>query len=239
MMYTIYKYTSKSTGKSYVGKTSKTLNQRAGNNGNCYKACTYFYGAIREYGWDDFTCEVVDATESPVEACKLEIENIIKFNTVYPSGYNSPSTVSKVKQLDYSEKLDYIDNMNIERDTQIYNDYKSGKKMVELAKDYKLSIGRIQQIVVYQKQLNKDEDLEVDTRSTREMILEDYQNGAKPSEIAAHYQVSRQYVYKLISNMKPEIVDTNEVIENLKAQIHGLEEENDRLKRIIDRLLSN
>ena len=68
-------------------------------------------------------------------------------------------------------------------------------------------------------------------------ILEDYKSGIKPSEIAAHYQVSRQYVYKLISTMKPEIVDTNEIIENLKAQIHGLEEENNRLKRIIDRLL--
>ena len=70
-------------------------------------------------------------------------------------------------------------------------------------------------------------------------ILEDYKSGIKPAEIALKYEVSRQYVYKLISNMKPEIVDTNEIIENLKAQIHGLEEENNRLKRIIDRLLSN
>ena len=70
-------------------------------------------------------------------------------------------------------------------------------------------------------------------------ILEDYQSGMKPNEIAVKHQVSRQYIYKLISNSKIDIVDTNEIIENLKAQIHGLEEENNRLKRIIDRLLSN
>lgn len=70
-------------------------------------------------------------------------------------------------------------------------------------------------------------------------IIEDYKSGLKPAEIAVKHQVSRQYVYKLIANLNPEIVDTNELIENLKAQIHGLEEENTRLKKIIDRLLSN
>lgn len=68
-------------------------------------------------------------------------------------------------------------------------------------------------------------------------IIEDYKSGLKPAEIAVKNEVSRQYVYKLISGLNADIVDTDEVIENLKAQIHGLEEENMRLKRIIDRLL--
>ena len=68
-------------------------------------------------------------------------------------------------------------------------------------------------------------------------IIEDYKSDLKPAEIAVKHQVSRQYVYKLIANLNPEIVDTNELIENLKAQVRGLEEENARLKRIIDKLL--
>lgn len=69
-------------------------------------------------------------------------------------------------------------------------------------------------------------------------IIEDYQNGARPAEIAAHYQVSRQYVYKVIQKCQPELVDRDKVIEDLREQVRLLEEENDRLKRIIDRLLS-
>lgn len=68
-------------------------------------------------------------------------------------------------------------------------------------------------------------------------IIEDYKSGLKPAEIAVKNEVSRQYVYKLISGLNFDIVNTDEVIENLKAQIQGLEEENARLKRIIDRLL--
>lgn len=66
-------------------------------------------------------------------------------------------------------------------------------------------------------------------------IIEDYRKGIRPAEIASHYEVSRQYVYKLIG--KVDIVDKDEIIENLKAQVKGLEEENARLKRIIDKLL--
>ena len=68
-------------------------------------------------------------------------------------------------------------------------------------------------------------------------IIEDYKSGLKPAEIAVKNEVSRQYVYKLISGLNVDIVSTDEIIDNLKAQVHDLEEENARLKRIIDRLL--
>jgi hypothetical protein len=54
----IYKYTSPS-GSSYVGQTTRSLQERAGHNGKCYKGCDLFYKAIQKYGFSNFTVEIL------------------------------------------------------------------------------------------------------------------------------------------------------------------------------------
>lgn len=49
----IYKHINKTNGKIYVGQTCQTLSQRW-RNGDGYKNSTYFYHAIKKYGWDNF-----------------------------------------------------------------------------------------------------------------------------------------------------------------------------------------
>ena len=59
----IYKYTSPS-GKSYIGQTIKTVEQRAKYTGEGYKKCPVFYRAILKYGFENFTCEILEQIEA-------------------------------------------------------------------------------------------------------------------------------------------------------------------------------
>ena len=89
----IYKYTSPS-GKSYIGQTIKTIEQRAKYTGEGYQRCSVFYKAILKYGFENFTKEILEeiTAETKQEAKEkldiLEQFYICKFNTLAPFGYN-------------------------------------------------------------------------------------------------------------------------------------------------------
>ena len=87
-MYKVYKYTSPSN-KIYIGITSKTLNERAKYNGCGYDNCTAFGRAIKKYGWENFTSEILAQELTEDEAKRLEKYYIKLYNTTNPEkGYN-------------------------------------------------------------------------------------------------------------------------------------------------------
>ena len=56
----IYKATSKTSGKSYVGQTVRSLNRRKrGHWDDSKRYNTKFYNAIKKYGWEDFEWSVL------------------------------------------------------------------------------------------------------------------------------------------------------------------------------------
>ena len=64
--YKVYKYTSPS-GKYYIGQTCRSLKARA-YNGEGYCHSTYFYNAIKKYGFENFSCEILKQDLSLEEA---------------------------------------------------------------------------------------------------------------------------------------------------------------------------
>ena len=86
----IYKVTSKTTGKSYIGKTTKRLSERKKAHLKLVKQgkISYFYNSIRTYGEDDFVWEIVDNAETEEQLNELEIQCIRKLDT-FKNGYNS------------------------------------------------------------------------------------------------------------------------------------------------------
>lgn len=77
-------------GKCYIGKTVTTMDHRrswhhaAVGRGEGY--C--FHRALRKYGFDSFTWEVLHEGDDPVELDRLECESIARIGTKRPRGYN-------------------------------------------------------------------------------------------------------------------------------------------------------
>lgn len=140
----IYKATSKTTSKSYIGLSEKGMylrrinHYRKFNNYN-YGSKNRFYKAITELGWDDFTWETVfilnDESLTAKEVVDIlnqkEIEYIAKYDT-YNNGYNNNRGGGHRIPQDYSnltieEKINiqrkkYLETRKIKRSTKEYRD---------------------------------------------------------------------------------------------------------------------
>lgn len=88
----IYKATSQTTGKIYIGQSSQTLSERiAQHNSHAYghQYNYHFHNAIRKYGKDDFKYEIIeDDIKDIVTLNEREIYWIKYYNSYY-NGYNS------------------------------------------------------------------------------------------------------------------------------------------------------
>lgn len=88
--FTIYLHTAPS-GRSYVGFTSQTVEQRWVQ--HCYDAArgrynSSLHAAIRKYGSEAFTTRVLDVVSTLVGAQKAERAWIRELSTRSPNGYN-------------------------------------------------------------------------------------------------------------------------------------------------------
>ena len=102
-MYLLYKHTSPS-GKSYIGITND-YNRR------CYEHRTIpkdtpFSRAIRKYGWDAFTHEIISNTDILEEAQIAEQHTITELNTQSPYGYNlQPGGMCRIQHEETRAKI--------------------------------------------------------------------------------------------------------------------------------------
>ena len=89
MDYMVYIHTNLINEKKYVGITSLTP-ERRWQKGYGYHRNAHFYSAILQYGWDNFSHEILFEGLSKEAACSKEIELIEKYKTNDPRfGYNN------------------------------------------------------------------------------------------------------------------------------------------------------
>ena len=88
MEYTIYKLTNKLNGMGYIGMT-KYFKRRIGEHhwGGKKQNKRYIDQVIHDYGWENFTVEVIEICDAEV-APERERHWIKEFNTKVPHGYN-------------------------------------------------------------------------------------------------------------------------------------------------------
>ena len=87
--YLIYKRTLKTDGRVYIGVTHNSMDKRAGNNGIKYDGCVHFYNAIKKYGWENFSSEILEEGLSKEKAEEREIYWIEKYQSTNPEfGFN-------------------------------------------------------------------------------------------------------------------------------------------------------
>lgn len=86
----IYKWTHKKSGKSYIGQSIQDPERRRYEHERDAKVneCKYrFHNALRKYGIDAFTWEVIDTASTLEELNELEDFYINKYNSII-NGYN-------------------------------------------------------------------------------------------------------------------------------------------------------
>lgn len=84
-MYLVYKHTSPS-GKSYIGFTCDY--ERRSYEHRTRPECRIFARAIKKYGWDNFTHDILFETAIEAEALQYEIDAIAYHQSIWPTGYN-------------------------------------------------------------------------------------------------------------------------------------------------------
>ena len=85
----IYKITNNLIGKSYIGQTIRTLQQRWSQHvADKQEFCKLLSRAIKKYGKENFSIKVLAHCDSIKEMNHREPYYIKLFNTLHPSGYN-------------------------------------------------------------------------------------------------------------------------------------------------------
>lgn len=82
----IYKYTNLINGKVYIGQTRQTLEQRDKNHLQQLKDNTYFHRALKKYGRENFSLELVEENIPYADLDRKEKEYIDKFDSFYTTG---------------------------------------------------------------------------------------------------------------------------------------------------------
>lgn len=86
----IYKFTLIGTSRCYIGQTTQDPNKRRLEHlSHSYRSekTYHFHNALRKYGFENFTFEVIDQANSLSELNLLEEKYVIKFDSIN-NGYN-------------------------------------------------------------------------------------------------------------------------------------------------------
>lgn len=88
--FTIYKIKCNLNNKVYIGYTKHSIQKRFRQHIKCAEKLEInkFYNAIRYYGKDNFTIEVLFETNDKIEALNMEISYIKEYNSI-EAGYNT------------------------------------------------------------------------------------------------------------------------------------------------------
>ena len=83
----VYLITNLINGKRYIGQTSKSLEQRWYLHQH-RPNCKALHSAIKKYGADNFSIEILDSAPTRELLGELEVEYIHRYCTISPNGYN-------------------------------------------------------------------------------------------------------------------------------------------------------
>ena len=109
--YKVYVHENKINGKKYIGITRRKVSERWGHKGNCYRKSPYFWGAIKKYGWDNFSHEILFQNLTGNEANELKKALIKAFKSnIKGYGYNIQAGGSDIenKTKETSKKLSLV-----------------------------------------------------------------------------------------------------------------------------------
>ena len=160
----VYCHTNKINGKKYIGITCQDAEVRWGYKGNNYlQKQPYFAAAIKKYGWENFTHEILFEGLTAQEAHDKEIELIAYYHTYVGDsecwGYNlTRGGFGGVKYLTEEDRRAAVNKSSLERKkawrVAIKLDLEADKAYRE--KECLRSKKRMQDPIQYRKMLDKN-----------------------------------------------------------------------------------
>lgn len=205
----IYKITNKVNGKSYIGQTRYTLEFRWRQHIH-KKDNTYFHNAIRKYGPENFTLEVLEEC-STSNLNEREIFYIAKYNT-FKEGYNLTTGGDGNRRLLLDNSYDEIKEL-----------YLSGFSSNKIATLYNVDKASIVKIL---KQLGvkiRSNTLNINKQEFDELV-QDYQTGYSLRELAKRYDCSAPGLKEFLIKKGVDLRHRYSIIEDNEAQNNLIED---------------
>lgn len=128
----IYKITNQHNNKSYIGWTSQSLADRWCQHKKLAQKNQDnrpFYNALRKYGTECWTIEIVESVEDKSQAKQKEIEYIALFES-YDKGYNATRGGDGNNDIKMSEESNHARSISLKGKSKNYNRM-AGKKHTE------------------------------------------------------------------------------------------------------------
>ena len=189
----IYKITNKVNGKSYIGQTIQNVKERFYQ--HCAIKCSQavlnmaIHRAINKYGKSNFTIEVIEEVEST--NLNDRERYWIKYYNSYNNGYNS----TKGGQ----DKIKMFKNLDAE---SIIKEYKSGKSLREIGRNFKVDKQTIKDLLVRNNIKLRTTRTYKLSQEDREEILKDFSSGLSRKEIINKWNISKSYLSQLINGYR-------------------------------------
>ena len=135
----IYCATNKINGKIYIGLTKGTLrNRKAGHKTRTKQGIqTYFYNAIRKYGWDNFSWRIIDCSDTKENLAFLEQQYIEMFGSYFSGiGYN----MTEGGEGNAQSKPEVIEKLRKSKLGKTHSGWNKGKKLGPLSLEHREKI---------------------------------------------------------------------------------------------------
>lgn len=199
----IYKITNKVTNLSYIGQTRYTAefrwNQHKHTNDN-----SYFHNAIRKYGPENFTVEVVEECDVK-DLDSKEIYYISKYNT-FNAGYNLTIGGDGKRKITSDNQYDEIKGL-----------YLSGFSCNKIATLFNVSKKTILNILHTMGVKLRKNNLSINKQEVLE-LAEDYKNGYSLRELSKRYGCDPQSLKAFLIRKGIDISDRYSILKDEKAQ---------------------
>lgn len=201
----IYKITNNVNGKSYIGQTRQGIQFRWCQHTNS-KDNSYFHKAIRKYGKDNFTIDILE--ECPVEILnEREIFYIAKYDT-FKNGYNLTIGGDGVRTLILDDKYDEIKGL-----------YLSGFSTNKIATLFKVDKSSIVKILIGLGVKIRKNNLKINNQEFQELV-KDYQTGYSLKSLAQRYDCDPKALKAFLKRKGVNVKDKYSILEDKENQLN-------------------
>lgn len=208
----IYKVTNKVNGKSYIGQTRYTLEFRWRQHLH-KKDNTYFHNALRKYGADNFSLEVLE--ECDVDKLNSrEIYYIAKYNT-FEEGYNLTLGGDGNRRLTLDDKYEEIKAL-----------YLAGFSTNKIATLYSVDKATITKILRQLGVKIKSNKIDINNQEFLELV-QDYKSGYSLKELAKRYDCSDNGLKDYLKSKGVNLKEKYSILTDQQAQLNLIKEYTD------------